>query len=154
MENNVHIILPEKKKFIKKEPKSFSSIKILGPFLFLILNAIFLFSFDLELRYFFTLLAILSIFTTILCVLLPRDALSKLEKVVFKIILKNEQLSIETIKGSVNIPVKEIKFSKNTISIMGADFLAFQFVHDGKSYHIIIDYFEPNFLEEFDTKVS
>jgi len=45
---------------------------------------------------------------------------ANLKKLFLKSYLKMNNYPLRTIKGSVNIPVKQIKFSKNAISMMGS----------------------------------
>lgn len=148
MEDRMFLILPDKKVFVEKKRNSFRQTQLLGPFIFLGLNFLFIYSLKLELRSFVLLYSLLSSFTTAFCVLIATNALGKLNKIVLNISFKLEELSIETRLDTIVLPINSNSFTTQVITLLGQDYKALVVTNDGNSYNLILDFFEHD-LKEF-----
>lgn len=148
MEDKIFLILPKNKAFVEKKRNSFKQTQILGPPIYLGLNFLFVYSFEFELRASILIYALLSSFTTAFCVLIATDALVNIHKIVLKISFKPEALLFETKLNTISLPVKNTSFTQQVVTLVGQDYTAIVVTKSGNSYHLILDFFEPD-LKEF-----
>lgn len=147
METKEFYIVENKRIFLKKKISSFKLTKVVGPLAFLILNYMILYGKGIDLELFVLIYSFLSAFTIVGCVFLAQNALSKLHKIVHTIKIKESNIYLISEVNSVSIPLNQIRFNRGVVTVINKDFDALIITRQGFSYHIILDFFEDNILQ-------
>jgi hypothetical protein len=148
MEIKEYIMNQEHRLFLGKKIRSFRQTKYLGPFAFLGLNFLFVTGFRLEFNNALLLYAILSTVTTALCVVLAQNALLKLNKIVTKVVVLKDEISLETEVKKITLPRKDARFISGLVTVIDKDRTALIVAVDGISFQVIADFSDTSIVDE------
>ena len=137
--------------FIQKKRRSFNYTRLFGPFIFILLNLAFVNSFGLELIVSITLFSVLTILTTAFCIVLPKKAINKLDKLVTSFEIGNDLIDFQSLNEKTSIPKQNVITRNTVIKIINKDHVVNEIVYDGKVYHIVMDYFQTEIGDFIDS---
>lgn len=149
MEIKIYRLNDEKRKFLEKKIKSFRQTRVLGSLGFLLLNFLFIASFELEFGNAVVSYGVLSSLTTATCVFLGNNAALKLYKVVQKIELNDDEILMETNNKRVTVPLNSVRFEDGWVTIIDKNEKALTCTHQGFSYQIITEFYENDLVDDF-----
>jgi hypothetical protein len=134
--------------FIQKKRRSFNYTRFFGPFIFILLNLAFVYSFGIELIVSITLFSILTILTTAFCIVIPKKAINKLDKLVTSFEIRNDFIDFQSLNEKTSIPKQNVITRNTVIKIINKDHVVNEIIYNGKVYHIVMDYFQSE-IEDF-----
>lgn len=113
-----------------------------GPFIYLLLNFMFVYLLGLNFNSSFIVFITILFTTNLSLPYLAKKAYENLNRIVIEIIIHENILKFKTLKYKCEIPQNEIRLIPQNITVLRKDHNALVFAFEGKSYHIISDYFD------------
>lgn len=133
--------------YLKKKRKSFSKTRVLGPFILLLLNSLFIYSFNLDINISIILFSLLTIFTTIICVIIAQNAISKLDKLVVKLEFHKSELCLTLIKGTRVLQQGSYSLTEQIVPVVDKEYSAIGISAQGKVNYVVREFF-PKSIEK------
>ena len=128
--------------FIQKKRRSFNYTRFFGPFIFILLNLAFVYSFGLELIVSITLFSVLTILTTVFCIVIPKKAINKLDKLVTSFEIANDFIDFQSLNEKTSILKQDITIKNTILKVINKEYEVYEIAYDGKVLQLVMDFFQ------------